>query len=251
MNLVIQNKKLKAVDNKVSSSDSIIKLQLDVEAIAIGVLLLGNGTQKVIEFVTENSNASNKIGRLIIDDKDINYLSSAKFYVELINGEFISKTNIVNIMFDLSGIKLDIKRHISNEYKELKEKVAQLEDKIKYSGGKLLDNITIVNKNLIQPGMIPVAVDDKGHFVALFPFSNHVLEVNGQRAANGAVVIDSSMIKYKQNGKSIEQGLDDQAAAIVSLKNVVDEIVENQKSIMRQLNELDMRLSQHINNGIV
>lgn len=252
MNLTIDGTKLRAIDNKITSSDSIIKLKIEIDCVVLGILTLFNGTKKVIEFVKENDESDYKIGRLIIEEQDVQYLSSAKFYIELINGELKSNSNMIDVKFDISLIKTDIKHKLSNEYKELVEKVHQLEEKISfYSGGKLMDSIKIINKDTIQKGMIPVAIDDKGNFVALYPFSNHILEVNGQRAANGAVIIDSSMIKYKKNGKSTEQELEDQANVIILLKNVVDKIVDNQKSIMRQLNDLDMRLSQHINNGIV
>ena len=249
MRFTLENCKLTSIENTIKSSDSIITLETEVTEPVVGILLLNDGSKKLIEFVNDDDK---KIGRLILTEKDLPHLQSAKFYVEIVNASFCAKSNVLTVKSDVSSIKLDIKKNVSNEYKELLERVISVEEKIKHLNLKsLLTTLNIVNKDLIEPGMIPVALDSNGNFIAQYPFSNHIIEVNGKRAANGAVIIDASMIKYKSNGKSIEKALDDITEAIVSVNNLVGELVENQKTIMHDINELDIRLSSHINDGII
>lgn len=247
--LKYENNLLKLKNKNITSSDSIIKLESDVEASILGVLILSDGSKKVIEFVKADDHY---LARLIITEEDIHLLSASKFYIELINAEFQKSSNLVSFKFNIESIKLDIKKRISDEYKELLTRFAKLESKVNdLKTSKVLDGVNIVNKTLIQPGMIPVAIDNKGNFVALYPFANNITEVNGQHAVNGVVVVNASMIEYKLKGISVETALQNQADAIVALKNVLDEIVESQKDISNRLNNLDYKIEQHINNGII
>lgn len=252
MRLTLKDNFLKAIDNKIVSSDSIVRMKVDKDVICIGVLEFFNGAKKIIEFVKESEESEYKIGRLIIDEADIEYLSSVRFYIQSINGSLKTNSNVIQIKFDTSLIKTDIKRNISNQYKDVIEQLKLLEEKVNIlTTGKILTKINILNRDAIKPGMIPVAVDNEANFVALYPFSNHIVEVNGQRAANGAVLIDATMIKYKKNKKTIEEALDDQANAIVSMNELINTLIDSAKEIRNKVDELDMRLSQHINNGII
>lgn len=252
MKIRYKNDLLELIDKKIISSDSIIELDTDKDATILGVLFFSNGDQKVLEFIKKNDESLDRIARLIITEEDISYLQSAKFYLEVFNGELKQRSNNVQFQFDLTLIKTDIKKKIVNEYKELFERILKLEKHVEaLKDSKVLKGINITNTKYIQPGMVPVSIDDKGNFVALYPFSNSIVEINGQRAANGAVVIDSSMIKYKKNGKSIEQTFTEHAEAISAVSNLLTELINNQREIREQLNEIDIRLSTHINNGII
>ena len=246
--LKYENNLLKLISKNITSSDSIIKLESDVDASILGVLILSDGSKKVIEFVKSDG----YLARLILTESDLPLLSNSKFYIELINSEFHKTSNLVLFKFDIDSIKLDIKKRISDEYKELLTRIAKLENKVNdLKTSKVLDGVSIVNKALIRPGMIPVAIDNIGNFVALYPFANNITEVNGQHAVNGVVVVDASMIEYKLKGITVETALQNQADAIVALKNVLDQIVESQKDISNRLNNLDYKIEQHINNGII
>lgn len=251
MILKLTKNHLSALDNKVTSSDSLIKIETDVDAVLIGVLRFFDGTTKILEFVKEKDETFKQIARLVIDTEDVKRLDSVTFCIESIDGSFRRTSNQIGVAFDTKLIGTDIKRHINNEYAELLKRIKQVEESIEFGASKLLTNINITNKDLIKPGMIPVAIDSKGNFVAQYPFSNHVVSVNGITAANGAVIIDSSMIRYKKNGKSIEQTFDDHADAIASLKTLLTKVISNQKEIRQKLDELDIKLETHINSGII
>ena len=252
MNLKLENKKLIVIDDKIKSSDSLIKITTSTNSIVIGILELSNGSKKIIEFVKESEQSDCVVGRLLITENDLSYLSSAKFYVELLSSEFKCRSNIIPIKFDISSIKLDVKKRIADEYKEIMERLIQLEERYKHLlGNNVLTNLNIINIDNIEPGMIPVAIDSKGTFVAQRPFSNFIEEINGQRAANGAVVLDATMIKCTKSGKTVQVVLSETAEAIVSIKKLVDELGRTIKQLRTDLNNLDIKLSTHINNGIV
>jgi len=247
--LKYENNLLEVSNTRVNSSDFILKLKTDIDASILGILILSDQSKKVIEFVkTEDK----YLGRLLITENDIRLLSSSRFHLELINAEFQKNSNVVELQFDIESIKLDVKKKLADEYKEIVERLIKLENKVNdLKSSKVLNGLNITNKSSIRHGMVPVAIDDKGNFVALYPFSNTVTEVNGQHAANGAVVIDSSMIEYKLKGTTVEEALRSQAQAIVSINDLVKSIVDTQKDLMTRLNEIDMKIESHINNGII
>lgn len=246
MNLIYKSNTLTSSDNTVRSADSIIKLTTDIEATYLGIILLSDESKKVIQFV---NNGGEYIGRLVISEDELKYLAGSRIYLNVSDTNFIKTTNLIKLSFDVSSIKTDIKVKVSDEYKKLLERINQLENKINYPASKFLDNINIINKDVIQAGMIPVAVDGKT-FVAMFPFSNHITKVNGQSAADGAVIIDSSMIKYK-TGKSVEETLQDLIDAVVAVNAVAKTISDEQKNLRTLINDLDIRLTRHINDGII
>jgi len=239
-------------DDIISSSDYVISLTTDIDAIILGVLEFTNGSKKVIQFVKTNTESLTYKGRLIICPEDLEFLESSIFYLYLINGELSQKTNMLKLVFDKEKIKLDIKREISDQYKAVLTSVKKLEEKLSaLTTGKVLQSLPIKNKDIIKPGMIPVAIDDKGNFVAMYPFANLISSINGHQGIDGAIKLDASMIEYKENGDSIKEVIEKQTEAIQTIKHLIDEIAKNQKEIRQQLNEVDMKIESHINNGII
>lgn len=249
--LELKNKTLKSVGEEINSSDYILRLKSDIKTTILGLLILPDGTFKTVQFIDKDDESDIKIARIITTDKEFPYINKMKFQLVLINGTLEEKTNIIPLKFNKELIKTDIKKALSNEYKELMTKYIALDDKINaIKLGNFVQKIDVVNKDVIKPGMIPVAVDNEGHFTALYPFANNITNINGQQAANGVVVIDASMIKCSSN-KTIEQTFSDTASAIKALNNLVTEVINNQKEIRKKLDDLDVQISQHINNGIV
>ena len=249
--LEYKNKKLKAIDEVIDSSDYILRLDTDLDVVILGVIIFANGVKKVIQFVNQSDQSTIKIARLITEEKELPLLDNVKFQVIALNGDFKESSNIIPIKYNKELIKTNIKVSVSNEYKELKELIASLSDKLSsLTSGKIISKVDLVNKSFIKPGMIPVAIDDKGNFAALYPFANNITCVNGQYAANGVVIIDSSMIEYKL-GKSTEKAIDDHAEAISKIGDALKEISNELKAIRKHVDDVDIKLTQHINNGII
>lgn len=252
MKLTYKNNLLKQTNEYIISSDSLLELSSDLSNVAyIGIILFKDGTKKVINFVEDKTNET-LISRLVISEDELKLLSDAKFYLEIINGDLIKQTNIINLYFDIELIKQNIKIKINDEYKKLLEKISALENKLELISKKnILTKIELTNKNSIQKGMIPVAIDNSGNFAALYPFSNHVTEINGQTAANGAVTLDATMIKYKKKNMSIEDVLDNNSYAIVEIATLLKTLSNELVTLRKSVDALDYKLQQHITNGII
>jgi hypothetical protein len=243
-----KNKVLKTNAEEVTSADYILHLDSDTDAKILGKLIYPDGSTRIIEFV---DNENDKISRVVTSEKEFKQLSNVKLQLILISGSMNESSNIEQLKFNKELVKTDIRKHFFTEYEEIKKELIALQEEIKtLSEGKIISKLNLINKNAIRKGMIPVAIDDNGNFAALYPFANNITKINGQCAANGVVVIDSSMIQYK-TGKSIETALDDNADAARALANAVRELSNVITTLNSRVDELDIRLTQHINNGIV
>jgi len=246
--LKYENETLSFVENNIDSSDSIVKLLTDVDCNIFGIITLYNGAKRILQFIKSNDHYESKFS---IDESTFNKLGNSYIHIELFNGELSQKSNQLKLSFDLEKIKNRLAAHLSDEVYELTKKIAKLDEKLSAAlSSRILENIRITNKELIQPGMIPVAINGDS-FVAMYPFNNHVVSVNGQTAADGAVIIDSSMIEYKEEGRTVEQTFEDHTSAITAIHNLLNEVIANQRQIRQKLDELEIRLDSHINNGIV
>ena len=233
---------------QIKKSDSIIELTADVDCSYIGVFNFNDGSNKVITFdKIENVYQ----GRMIIRPEEIPLLKTAMFHIVMIDGPLNESSNVIKINFAIEQIKKDIKKSLSNDIETIYTEIAKINKIISsLKDGKVLDNVNIVNKEYIKKGMIPVAVDDKGNFIACFPFANNINCVNGQRAVNGVVNIDASMIKYIRE-MSIAEAIKNNSEALLKQNDLLNTVIEAQKDMMKHINELDIKLETHINNGII
>lgn len=252
MKLYYKNNLLEQTSDCITSSDFLVKLSTDItDATYLGIVLFKNGTKKVLNFVPHKQ-SNGVAARLIISSDELKLLDETKFYLEILNGDVSKYSNIINLYFDIDQIKLDIKVNTHNEYKNLVEKIAMLESKINLlTKNNVLTQIPLTNKKTIKKGMMPVAIDDNGNFAALYPFSNHVTEINGQTAANGAVLLDATMIKYKKKDTSIEEVLDNNSIAIVEIASLIKTLSTELVALRKSVDALDYKLQQHITNGII
>lgn len=249
MNLKFENNLLKLIDPKITSADTTLTLQSDIEAPSIfGILILTNGVKKFIDFTLIDGIYK---GRLVITSDELPYVKTSKFQLVFIDNEMEQKTNFVSFQYNIELIKKDIRLKVSDELEKLNVSIKKLESVVdSILTSKVIKELKVQNKDYIRPGMIPVAIDANGNCVMSYPFSNHIVEVNGQKATNGVVTVDASMIKYNL-GKSVETSLDEHAEAIASIGAALLEISNSLKDIRQHIDEVDIRLSQHINNGII
>lgn len=246
--LNIKNKKLTVESVNISNADTLLYLTTDIDCSLIGVLRFVTGEQKVVTFVKANDRYQ---ARLVITSDDIKHLKTSKFYVIMISGSLNQQTNEVELEFNIELIKQSIKIATSNEILELKKELIKLENKINsVTGNGIIKNIDIKNKNAIKKGMIPVAIDDNGNFVCMYPFEDFAKVINGQQATNGCVTIDSSMIKY-DNGKTISEIITAQITTFTEMGKSFELLSEQLQSLNTRLGELGTRVEAHINNGII
>ena len=249
--LKIENGILSVKDNEIRSSDTILELQSDQiysNCQIFGKLIFKNAEVKIIQF--EKIDDIYK-GRLLITQEDISKLNGAQFFIVLVSANFNEQTNGIQLKFNQELIKKDIRIAKSDEIKNIYIEINKLKSIVNsLEKGGALKFANVLDKDLIQPGMIPVAVDNKGNFVAAYPFVNLINEVNGQKAVNGVVILNAAMIKCS-SGKTIQQTTEDHAEALSALAKGFAVVSDQQKEILRRLDEIDIRLSQHINDGII
>ena len=246
--LKIENGILSVTDNEIKSSDTILELQSDVDCQIFGKLIFRNAEIKIVQF--EKIDDKYK-GRLVISQEDLSKLSGAQFFIVLVSANFNEQTNGIQFKFNQELIKKDIRLSKSEELSNIYAEVNKLKSIVtSLEKGGALKFANVLDKDLIQPGMIPVAIDNKGNFVAAYPFVNLINEVNGQKAVNGVVILNAAMIKCN-SGKTIQQTTEEHVKAIQAIADGFSAVSDQQKEILRRLDDIDIRLSQHINDGII
>lgn len=244
-NIITQHNEL------INSASYDIELESEEELESIfGIITLSDGCEKVIAF-TSLCNLQRYKAKFIITEDDLQSLALIKIkLLTLANGGLQKQTNTITIPVDIVKVKQTVKVAVSKEVKDLRLQVAKLEKQIDtLLAGKVLESINIINTDYIRKGMIPVAIDDKGNFVADYPFNNSIVKVNGQEAVNGLVEIDASMIKYKQE-RSVADTLGFITTAIKALNESIKTLTAQQKSLNDKVDNLliqeELRQSQGI-----
>ena len=232
----------------ISDADTIIELDSDIDTLIFGVFTLADKSIKAIQF--SNFNKTKK-ARLLLAEKELLLLNNVTFALHLVSdtGTFI--TNSLQVTFDLNKIKIQISRKTSVELLETLKSLKLLEKKIDsiVANNRLL-NINVTNLDYIQPGMIPVAIDNKGNFVAQFPFNNIITNVNGQTAVDGVVNIDASMIKYNQD-VMLDIYIKQLAESVKAVSEFAKTISQTLFSTVESLQELRLKVETHLDNGLI
>ena len=245
--LKLQNNSLIANENyTISSSDTIIELDTTLSATIFGIFTLTDNSIKIVSF--------SKIGnyyktRLLITEEELNILSNVSLQLQLVSETGEYNTNSINVYFDIPKIKLDIKRKSSQDFLALTKEVKSMETKLNsiISKNRMI-NIDIANLDNIKPGMIPVAIDDKGHFLAQYPFKDVIINVNGQTAVNGVVNVDASMIKYNKD-IMLDAYIKQLAETVKALSEYVNTVNQTLFTTVESVKNLRIKLETHLDNG--
>lgn len=227
------------------SSDTTLSLKAPDDAHYFGILKLREGVTKTLVFVKTQDKFK---ARLALDHEEFQLLpDEPEFHIEINASEFKKQSNTVVLKIDRDKMKLDLKRRSNKQYLECMREVKKVNEKLEHAlNGNLLSGIKISNKNSIRTGMVPVAVDSKGNFVATRPFADIVREVNGIRAFNESIEITPKDIPFKD--KTLEKQLQDIGQTMVSLHKFTAELSDNLSELNKKLNELIIRFETHIDN---
>lgn len=246
--LTLNNNTLHTEGFIISTHDFTFTLKADIDCQYFGILTLTNNTTKVIQFVKFPSLYK---ARLLIATEDLDYLKGSTLKILSTQNTFSKESNHINLEFDIDKIKLTIKQSISKDILALTKIVNQLNQRVdSITLGKLIPNVNIVNKDFIKEGMVLVALDDKGNFTAAYPFANVITEVNEQKAVDGVVIIDASMIKYSDE-RTIKQQLQIVTEALSKSLQVNKALSEELTNVKKDLGALTMAVNKHLDSGIV
>jgi hypothetical protein len=232
----------------IDSHDSIITLTTDIpDCNYFGALILSNKVIKTLQFTKVNNTFK---ARLVVNKEELNFLDGVLFKLISVSTAFSKESNLVKFNFNKEKIALTVKQTISKEILEVQKRLTELNDRVNTLAlNKIVPNVNIINKNLIKPGMMLVAVDE-GNFMAAYPFADIVTNVNGQQAVDGLVEIDASMIKYNQE-RTIKKQLEVLNAAFKAQLTAISTIQNELNKIKNDVGNLTIKVETHLDNGII
>jgi len=252
------NKKLTYDGTVIKEADSILTLQCTFctngtvcqsDCSLFAIFELSNGVSKTLEFVRQGDSFK---GRLVITEEDLDYITDNKLYVKTVNQDLSRNSNKVTLKFDVSTIKLNVKRKLSKEIQELTLKIKSLEKRIETitKNHRLLD-IKITDYSYIKKGMIPVAIDDKGNFAAAFPFTNTINQVNGVESVDQKVTIKAADIPYADDEVTVFDKTQLIIGAIVQINNALNAVKDTQKDLLNRVQQLEILIETYLENPII
>ena len=247
--LTYDGKKLSYDQTVIKTADITLPLQYSEEANIFGILEMSNQVLKTIEFVKCDGLYK---GRLVIDENDIDFIYENKFSIKTASQTFSGQSNKIKLLFDLSTIKLNVKRKTSREVQELKLQIKALEEKINsiVKNHRLL-NINITDYSYVQKGMVPVADDNKGNFVLAYPFSNTINKINGIESADQEILLTGESIPYKEDDVSITEKIQMLIYAISQINSALIVVKDTQKQLLDKVSELEITLQTYLENPVI
>ena len=247
--ITYKNLKLQ-ITQSITSADTIISMDADIDCTYIGVITLSNKATKAIFFVKENNLYK---ARLVITEEDLMYLSNATFHLVLIDSNTSKTTEKVPITFETNKIRKSVAISKSNEIKDVKIELAKLSRKV----DEILSRAPIVvsdieikeNPDVIKPGMVPITIDSKGRCIFQYPFLDVITEINGQKTINSAIILTAKDIPIEQT--DVESAIKTQTAAIKELNSFITILSKELKSIKNKVAAVEKALLQHTDSSII
>lgn len=233
----------------IKEADSLITLDSNVDANYIGSLQLTNKVTKILHFVKQGKNYK---ARLMLREEDINFLKGATFKLKVFNSNFTVDTLPIEFNYNIEEINLTVKKFISRDFQDIMVNMLQLENKINDIIDRgMLKGIKILNPELTQKGMVPVAIDDKGNYIPQYPFANIIKEINGLQAVNEKLLITAADINLKEKELTIQETLTELSNAIKQQAKLIKNIAKLTNQLSNELKETKLKLAEHLNSGII
>jgi hypothetical protein len=242
-----KNSILTATNLNITSADTLLKLQSDIECIFVGILHLDKGITKTLPFTkTGNYHTS----RLVISEDDFKYITNPKFSLMLIDGETIQTSATIPILMDTTKIRLDLKIKYSKEIQDLTVKLNQVSKTLNDLLQKgIINGINILGYEYVKPGMVPIAIDDKGNCMFQYPLANIISELNGLKTSDGTLRLEAKDIP---TGKTdVETRLNTISTTITELGKHIQGLANTVKELSAKVGKLDYKIASHLDTSIV
>lgn len=250
--LEIKENKLTATQS-ITKADTVIKLTLkdtpiDANTQLYALVTLGNKTVKTLPFVAENDYYK---ARLVVTEEEYPYLYNSMICVAFVGIRTEYHTNTVSLKFDTKQIAQSVKVAASKDIQQIRTEIAKLtalvntvlNTKVVYE-----TNLNVKQEN-IQPGMIPMAINNEGLCVFQFPFVDIIKEINGQTTVNNAIIITAKDIPIGTT--NVELAIKAQTEAIKKLNESLGVVSNQLKSVVKKVAEVETALIQHTDSSII
>jgi hypothetical protein len=232
----------------IKKADEVIKLRMDMDVDCFGVFTLSNDVVKTIQFIKQGDVYH---GRLVITEDDLPFIKTNKFQIKIIDNCMSKTSNDVVLFFDEPTIQLTISKTCSREVHALALKIKALETDIKnLTANHRLIGIKITDTSYIKKGMVPVAADDKGNFIAAYPFEDSINKINGLESVNRELLIGAKDIPFDDTRK-ISEVMTALGLAINQVNLSVEAIATLQQDLLNKITEVELRLDEHLGTPII
>lgn len=231
----------------IESSDTLLRLQSDIDCVLVGVIHLQNNITKSIPFTKTNNYHS---ARLVISEEDFNILSNPSISLIVIEGNSHKQTPKEKLKVNLAKIKLDLKIKYSKELQEVTIKLNQVSKTLNDLLQKgTINGINILGYEYVKPGMVPIAIDDKGNCMFQYPLANIISELNGLKTADGTLRLEAKDIP---TGKTdVETRLNTISTTVTELGKHIQGLANTVKELSAKVGELDYKIASHLDTSIV
>jgi hypothetical protein len=238
---------LTSAEETIKSSTSFLRLRSEFEGAFFAVVILNN--QRMITVPLDKEGEIYK-GKLFVTKPLLPFLPGAKVKVNFVNEQFSKESTSVDLIFDMEKVQLDIKKDSDKDIRDLLEKVLKLESELKtYVKKGVLKDTTVINKEEIKEGMIPVALKS-GEFAAAYPFDNVVKVINGVEAKNEAIILSLQDIPFEESGKNSKEVVQLLLEASRSQSEAIKKLLDLQLKMLNEIEELKLKLAKHINTAL-
>ena len=206
-----------------------------------------------IGIVTQFTKRSSTIyvTRLRIDPDLLQTIEAATISIELVSSTFSKKYPQQDLPVDVERIKYNNLVAKNNEIKELKLYVRQLEETLRgLTEGRALTKLSLQNIDSIAPGMVPVAIDSKGTFIAAYPFNDMIKDINGVTPVSGSLKLYAEDIPL-ESGVSLQEAWNSYIQTTTRVLGYISSIEDQLTKVNNKLKELETNIATHVNTGII
>ena len=242
----------KILSGCIASTDNLLTIHTEQEqdsTIFGRVTLMPIKTEIVVQFTKRNPTLF--VARLRIDADLLQQVESATITIEVVSNIFSKKSTYQNLPVDRDKIKNFIVTAKNREVQELKLQIRSLEETLRsLTEGRALTKISLKNTDSIAPGMIPVSIDNKGNFVAAYPFNDMIKDINGVTPIGSSLKLVASDIPM-DSGISIQQAWYEYINTITEVLNYLSAIEDQLSKVNEKIKTIETNLTTHLNTGVI
>lgn len=230
---------------ELTNADTIIKIKTDIDAIFYAKLIFKGGITRAFAFTKEQDYYKS---RLVLTKEDS--LIDMHLCITTASETTTRESNTIPVLCNQDKIKHTLKIYASRDITDIKITLAQLQKIVSsIAKGKLIENISIKEDTPIEPGMVPMTINNSGDCVFQFPFTNVITEINGQKSVNGAILLTAKDISIEQT--DVESAIKAHTEAIKQLNNLLRTISSELKSTKNKVADIEKSLLQHTDSSII
>jgi hypothetical protein len=242
----------KILSGCIASTDNLLTIYADQpqDSTIFGkVILMPSKIEIITQFTKRSSTVY--VTRLRIDPEFLKDVEAATINIEVVSSTFSQEYPKQDLAVDKERIKRSITTTKHKEIQELKAQIRELSETLRaLTEGRALTKLSLQNTNAIAPGMVPVAIDSKGTFIAAYPFNDMIKEINGVTPVGSAIKLFAEDIPL-DSGISIQEAW---VSYLQTASKILEYIfkIENQiSSLNMKLKEIETSLAAHMNTGII